>query len=145
MQALQNMERLSRDLLAEKAQKKKLEERIKEMSSQLLVGGEQIQDTPEFKSALRQVRPLSILLSLACCRELCADWSVVLQEQERIRKMYSEKVAELEKERETMEEEKTQTHRYKQLLLKQRDIMIQLTARLNERDQSVRQKLLRFV
>ena len=36
-----------------------------------------------------------------------------------------------------MEEEKAQTHRYKQLLLKQRDIMIQLTARLNERDQSI--------
>ncbi len=30
-----------------------------------------------------------------------------------------------------------QTDRYKQLLLKQRDIMIQLTARINERDQSV--------
>lgn len=35
------------------------------------------------------------------------------------------------------QEEKVQTDRYKQLLLKQRDIMIQLTARLNERDQSV--------
>jgi hypothetical protein len=30
-----------------------------------------------------------------------------------------------------------QVDRYKQLLLKQRDIMIQLTARLNERDQSI--------
>lgn len=46
-------------------------------------------------------------------------------------------VQELEKERTAMEEEKVQTYRYKQLLLKQRDIMIQLTARLNERDQSI--------
>jgi flagellin-specific chaperone FliS len=82
------------------------------MSSQLLVGGVEIQDTPAFKQALRQ-------------------------EQDRIRKAYNAKVAELEKEREAMEEEKTQSSRYKQLLLKQRDIMIQLTARLNERDQSV--------
>lgn len=90
----------------------KLEERIKEMSSQLLVGGHQIQEMPAFKIAVKQ-------------------------EQERIRRAYQLKVNELEKERQVIEEEKAQTFRYKQLLLKQRDIMIQLTARLNERDQSI--------
>ncbi len=115
--ALNDLEQLSRDLLQEKSAKKKLEERIKEMSSQLLVGGTpggavQVTDTPAFKLALAQ-------------------------EQTRIRQAYQLKVTELEKEREWMEEEKVQTFRYKQLLLKQRDIMIQLTARLNERDQSV--------
>jgi hypothetical protein len=44
---------------------------------------------------------------------------------------------ELEKERECIEEEKAQVERYKQLLLKQRDIMIALTQRLNERDEQI--------
>jgi kinesin family protein 3/17 len=36
-----------------------------------------------------------------------------------------------------MEEDKAQVDRYKQLLLKQRDIMIALTGRLNERDETI--------
>jgi hypothetical protein len=112
MAALMNMDQLSKELMLEKAQKQKLEMRIKEMDSQLLVGGHTVQDTLAFKQALKQ-------------------------EQDRIRQAYEQKVAELEKEKEDMEEEKVQTHRFKQLLLKQRDIMIQLTARLNERDQSI--------
>lgn len=59
------------------------------------------------------------------------------EEQARISKAYERKVQELEKERQVMEEEKLQTGRYKQLLLKQRDIMVQLTTRLNERDQTI--------
>jgi kinesin family protein 3/17 len=46
-------------------------------------------------------------------------------------------LGELEKERQQMEEDKAQVDRYKQLLLKQRDIMIALTARLNERDDTI--------
>lgn len=42
-----------------------------------------------------------------------------------------------ERERETIEEEKAQVDRYKQLLLKQRDIMIALTQRLVERDEQI--------
>lgn len=49
MQALSNMERLSHSLEQEKELKKKLQLRIQEMSSQLLVGGSAIQDTPAFK------------------------------------------------------------------------------------------------
>jgi kinesin family protein 3/17 len=41
----------------------------------------------------------------------------------------------MERERTQIEEEKAQVDRYKQLLLKQRDIMIALTSRLNERDE----------
>ena len=63
--------------------------------------------------------------------------SLLLREQEKIRRHYEKKLDEIEKEREQMEEDKTQSDRYKTLLIKQRDIMIQLTARLNERDQSV--------
>ena len=48
-----NMEQLSRDLMQEKAGKKKLEARIKELNSNLIVGG-RVQDTPAFKQALQQ-------------------------------------------------------------------------------------------
>ena len=44
---------------------------------------------------------------------------------------------EIEKERVQIEEDKQQVDRYKQLLLKQRDIMIALTSRLNERDETI--------
>merc|ERR1719392_559333 len=54
-----------------------------------------------------------------------------------MRQEYEDKLADLEKERESIEEEKAQVDRYKQLLLKQRDIMIALTARLNERDEQI--------
>ena len=43
----------------------------------------------------------------------------------------------MERERQQIEEDKAQVDRYKQLLLKQRDIMIALTARLNERDETI--------
>lgn len=43
----------------------------------------------------------------------------------------------MERERTQIEEEKAQVDRYKQLLLKQRDIMIALTSRLNERDDTI--------
>ena len=69
-------------------------------------------------------------------------WSMMTEQerkehQERIRAEYETRLAELEKERETIEEEKAQVDRYKQLLLKQRDIMILLTQRLNERDEQI--------
>eukprot|EP00954_Amorphochlora_amoebiformis_P020393 1339140-Amorphochlora_amoeboformis.AAC.1 len=117
MTALMNMERLSQSLHSEKEAKKKLEEKIRQMNQQLLgVGGlgetAPVHESHAFKTALHE-------------------------EQTRIRKLYKSKVEELEKEREAMEQDRNQTHRYKQLLLKQRDVMIQLTARLNERDQSI--------
>eukprot|EP00756_Hemistasia_phaeocysticola_P034055 Hpha_TRINITY_DN16502_c0_g3::TRINITY_DN16502_c0_g3_i1::g.135847::m.135847 len=50
---------------------------------------------------------------------------------------YMERLDELDKERQVIEEDKAQVDRYKQLLLKQRDIMTALTARLSERDNSI--------
>lgn len=47
------------------------------------------------------------------------------------------RLSELERERVTIEEDKAQVGRYKQLLLKQRDIMIALTQRLHERDETI--------
>ena len=60
-----------------------------------------------------------------------------VREHQRFAEQFDAKLRVLERERESLEEEKLHTSRYKQLLLKQRDIMVQLTARLNERDQSI--------
>ena len=82
------------------------------MNSQLLVGGRKIEDTPQFRSALEEQQKL-------------------------IRQQYEKRLQDLEKERNQIEEDKAQVDRYKQLLLKQRDIMIALTTRLNERDETI--------
>jgi hypothetical protein len=82
------------------------------MGSQLLVGGKKVEDTPAFHRAVQV-------------------------EHERIREEYESRVADLERERHALGEDRAQIDRYKQLLLKQRDIMIALTGRLNERDASI--------
>jgi len=109
--AVTALEERSLVLEQEKAQKEKLEVRIRQMSSQLLIGGQQVEDTAQFR--------------------------IAVAEQERIRSEYAAKLSELEKERSTIEEDKAQVGRYKQLLLKQRDIMVALTQRLHERDESI--------
>eukprot|EP00747_Dinoflagellata_sp_TGD_P097561 gnl/TRDRNA2_/TRDRNA2_167168_c0_seq1.p1 gnl/TRDRNA2_/TRDRNA2_167168_c0~~gnl/TRDRNA2_/TRDRNA2_167168_c0_seq1.p1 ORF type:complete len:1064 (+),score=172.38 gnl/TRDRNA2_/TRDRNA2_167168_c0_seq1:94-3285(+) len=111
MVAVSALEERSAVLVQEKAQKKQLEERIRQMSSQLVVGGQRVENTPQFRDAVAQ--------------------------QERIRSEYAARLSELEKERSTIEEDKAQVSRYKQLLLKQRDIMIALTQRLSERDETI--------
>lgn len=52
---------------------------------------------------------------------------------------YAVQLDELARERQVMEEDKAQVSRYKQLLLKQRDIMLGLTTRLNDRDETILQ------
>lgn len=54
-----------------------------------------------------------------------------------IREEYESKLNELERERQQLEDDKVHVERYKHLLLKQRDIMIGLTSRLNERDETI--------
>eukprot|EP01028_Stygiella_incarcerata_P011389 TRINITY_DN6437_c1_g1_i1.p1 TRINITY_DN6437_c1_g1~~TRINITY_DN6437_c1_g1_i1.p1 ORF type:complete len:1007 (-),score=355.63 TRINITY_DN6437_c1_g1_i1:282-3302(-) len=110
--AITALEKRSREFMMEKEQKRKLEERIMMMQSQLLIGGITVEDTPQFRSALQE-------------------------EYKRVHRQYEDRLAALEKERESIEEDKAQVDRYKQLLLKQRDIMIALTARLNERDETI--------
>lgn len=110
--AITALEMRSREFMQEKEQKKLLEQKITAMNSQLLVGGKKVEDTPQFRNALEE-------------------------RQRMIRKEYDEKMQEIEKERIQIEEDKQQVDRYKQLLLKQRDIMIALTSRLNERDETI--------
>ncbi|CAD8126966.1 unnamed protein product [Paramecium sonneborni] len=107
-------EQRNRDLVQEREMRKQLEEKISSLNSQMLVGGQKIEETPQFQNALEQ-------------------------QQKIIRQQYQEKLQELEKERQNIEEDKAQTDKYKQLLLKQRDIMIALTNRLNERDDTILQ------
>jgi len=82
------------------------------MNSQLLVGGRKVEDTPQFRTALEQ-------------------------QQKIIREQYEKKLSDLEKERQILEEDKAQVDKCKLLLIKQRDIMIALTGRLNERDETI--------
>jgi len=115
--ALRALESRSFEFMREKQEKKKLEEKIADLESQMVVGGhhlngELIHESPQFRQALTVTR-------------------------DKIRAQYKEKMIDLEKEREQIEAQKAQVGRYKQLLLKQRDIMVALTQRLNERDDQI--------
>ena len=114
LRAITELEQRSQEFLKEKKEKKDLEERINAMQSQMLVGGsaKRPEETTEFREMLQE-------------------------EHERIRTEYEGKLRELEADRQEAEEGRAQVGRYKAVLLKQRDIMIALTARLNERDETI--------
>jgi kinesin family protein 3/17 len=42
----------SKEYMQEREEKKRLEEKIKMMNSQMLIGGKMIEDTPQFRTAL---------------------------------------------------------------------------------------------
>ena len=78
----------------------------------MLIGGKKIEDTPQFR--------------------------VALEEKQRIIKQeYENKLNEIKRERDQITENKNSAFRLQQLLIKQRDIMIALTSRLNERDEKI--------
>lgn len=106
------LEQASKQYLQEREEKKLLERKIQMMNSQVIVGGHKIEDTPQFRSALEERQTMLL-------------------------KEFDQKLQEFEKERQQIEEDKAQVERYKQLLLKQRDIMIALTTKLNERDEAI--------
>jgi hypothetical protein len=131
--AVTALEARSREVLAEKAEKRRLEARIAAMQSQLLVGGVPLEDSPAFRSRLAA-------------------------EHARIRAQYEARLKELEAERAravgggavgaagagggggpststaTTTTTQDQADRYVALLKRQRDIMTGLTHRLAERD-----------
>ncbi|CAG9465541.1 unnamed protein product [Pedinophyceae sp. YPF-701] len=116
--AMRELEEQAKRFMEEKTAKAMLEEKIRSMQSQLLLGGAKPGETnPAFKQLIER-------------------------EKMKITREYEERLKELEKslkEKESQEqlEDSAQVERYKQLLLKQRDIMIALTARLNERDEQI--------
>lgn len=83
MAAITALEARSKQFLAEKEEKRKLEEKITSMQSQLLIGGHKIQDIPVFRQML----------------EL---------EQKKIRNEYEKRLKELEEERKVVEVDRTQ-------------------------------------
>ena len=84
------------------------------MNSQVIIGGHKIEDTPQFRSALEE-RQTTLL------------------------KEFDQKLQEFDKEKQQIEEEKAQVDHYKKFLQKLRDIMISLTTRLNERNETIDQ------
>lgn len=110
--AIEALEMRSREYLSEKEEKRRLEERIRMMGSQMIVGGKKFEESPQFLLALEE-------------------------KQSALRQEYEIKLKELDRERQQIEDDKAQIDRYKQLLLRQRDIMIALTVRLNERDETI--------
>lgn len=52
--AINALQERSREILIEKEEKKKLEEKIKMMNSQMLIGGKKVEDTPQFRNALEE-------------------------------------------------------------------------------------------
>ena len=107
--AITALEARSAEVVAAKEEKRALEARIAAMASQVLVGGEKVEDTPAFRSLLAA-------------------------EHARIRAEYEARLRDLETERQAADADRTAADKYVALLLRQRDIMTGLTARLAERD-----------
>lgn len=84
------------------------------MNSQVLIGGHKLEETPQFISALEE-------------------------RQTKLSKEFDMKLQEFEKERQQIKEDKAQVEHYKKFLLQLRDIMIALTTRLNERNETIDQ------
>jgi len=122
MTAIRALEARSLEFMHEKEEKKKLEQRIAMLMGQMIRGDRSgVEGTPGRGDG--EVHP--------------EVHTMMKEQQEKLTKEYEFKLADLERERETIEEEKAQVDRYKQLLLKQRDIMIALTQRLVERDEQI--------
>ena len=114
LRAITELEHRSREFLKEKREKSELEAKIDAMQSQLLGAGVAARQETETAMAAR-----------------------LKAEHAKIRHEYEGKIRELEADRQEAEEGRAQVGRYKAVLLKQRDIMIALTARLNERDETI--------
>jgi len=83
------------------------------MNSQMIIGGShKMEDTPQFRSALEK-RQLMLM------------------------KEFDQKLKNFEFESERIDHDKAQAEKYMSLLLKQKDIMVALTTKLNERDESL--------
>jgi kinesin family protein 3/17 len=107
-EAIRELEKASRQYLLEREEKLNLEKKIQMMNSQMIIGGTKIEETPQFKSALKnQVQ------------------------------IYENKIQEIEKEKEKMFEDIHESEQYKNILYKQKDIMIALSNKINERDELI--------
>ena len=109
--ALQELEIASRKYIIEREEKLKLEKKIQMMSEQMITGGhKKIEETPQFQNALKNQI-----------------------------KLYENKIIEIEKQRAQLEEDKQENQEYKEILLQQKNIMNELSLKLNERDEKISQ------
>ncbi len=131
MTAIRALEARSLEFMKEKEEKKKLEQRISTLMGQMIRGAKAGADGGDMQWAAAAAVAGDV-------GAMVPELQVIMkQQQDKLRNEYDSKLADLERERETIEEEKAQVDRYKQLLLKQRDIMIALTQRLVERDEQI--------
>ena len=109
--AIKAYEQASKQLFIERDEKQKLEAKIRLMNLQMIKGGEKIciEETPQFKNALEEKKYI-------------------------LEKNFEQKLLEIEKEREQIEDSKSQVEAYNKLLYRQRDIMNNLTLSLKEKD-----------
>lgn len=161
MAAIRALEARSLDFMREKKAKQALEERIARLTSQIVF----TDDHPDAHLLLRSARRTASLhrqtpdeATIVAGARLEGSIDDVEHHQSavslvpappperhehpppfrrRVADEYDDRLAELERERQSVDESKAQVARYKQLLLKQRDIMIALTQRLNERDEQI--------
>lgn len=134
MAAIRALEARSLEFMQEKEEKKKLEQRIAMLMNQMIrgerPGGAMTPGGMSASSLVSSASPTGYLMD--------HEGEIIMKEQQdALRQEYESKLAGLERERVSIEEEKAQVDRYKQLLLKQRDIMIALTQRLVERDEQI--------
>ena len=109
--ALQELEIASKKYLIEREEKLKLEKKIQMMSEQMITGGhKKIEETPQFQNALKNQI-----------------------------KLYENKIIEIEKQRAQLEEDKLENQEYKEILIQQKNIMNELSYKLNERDEKIAQ------
>ena len=106
--ALKAYEQTSRQLLIERDEKQKLETKIELMNLQMIKGGEKIEETPQFKNALQEME-----------------------------KDFEKRILEIKKEKEQIEDSKSQVEAYNKLLYQQRDIMNSLSIALNEKEEMI--------
>ena len=107
--ALQELEIASRKYIIEREEKLKLEKKIQMMSEQMITGGhKKIEETPQFQNALKNQI-----------------------------KLYENKIIEIEKQRAQLEEDKLENQEYKEILIQQKNIMNELSFKLNERDEKI--------
>ena len=109
--ALQELEIASKKYIIEREEKLKLEKKIQMMSEQMITGGhKKIEETPQFQNALKNQI-----------------------------KLYENKIIEIEKQRAQLEEDKLENQEYKEILIQQKNIMNELSYKLNERDEKIAQ------
>ena len=106
--AIKAYEQTSRQLLIEREEKQKLENKIQLMNLQMIKGGEKIEETPQFKNALQEME-----------------------------KDFEKRILEIKKEKEQFEDSKSQVEAYNKLLYQQRDIMNSLSMTLNEKEEAI--------